>query len=121
MPLQTRVRTTLIVTFQHEGWHAWPEAPEARGYLAARHRHLFHFRCELYFKEYEDRDVEFHDFLARCKSYLGSKDDFGSSSCETIAKAMASRMSEEYSLPAAVECWEDGECGARVEVSHDGK
>lgn len=109
--------TTLIVTFRREGWHEWPEAPAARGYLAARHRHLFHFKCEIKLGvDARDREVEFHDILAHCQN-IAPGDSWGTKSCEAVATAMATRLAEEYDCAVAVEVWEDGECGARVEVS----
>lgn len=105
----------VIVTFQLEGFHHWRDAPSHREYLRARHRHMFHFRMEALVKG-EDREIEFHDFLesSRRLAYgaLGKADVRGWS-CEMIAIDIL----ESCGLPAmsAVEVWEDGECGARVE------
>lgn len=111
------MKTTVIVTHQAAGFHCWPSAPEEVAYLRARHRHLFHFKVEVPVR-HGDRDVEFHTLLERLKQILffsyelcGLEFDFGELSCEHIAAKLLPLIDA-----SAVEVWEDGECGARVEA-----
>lgn len=114
-----KTKTKVIVKFEVPGFHRWPEAPEHRQYLASRHRHLFKFVVEAEVGN-DDRDVEFHDLREIAADSLtnfeGDKVDgfeFEDFSCERIARHVWGSVAE----ATAVEVWEDGECGARVEVS----
>lgn len=115
---------TLKVRFAVVGFHHWPEATAGRQYLAQPHRHRFQFQCETNVTDL-NRQVEFHDLLRDCKFLLAERFDatselnfqFNNFSCEQIAMEMLlGSNGEEWEL-SAVEVWEDGECGARVERS----
>jgi hypothetical protein len=113
---------TLIITFHQEGFHQWKEAPRKRGYLSTPHRHLFHFRCEFRVRS-DERELEFHDLLEASQrelwmSYSRLTDyslNLTDESCETIAAKLWNRLVGNKLPCVAVEVWEDGECGARVE------
>lgn len=60
-------KTMAVVRFQIEGFHRWPKATPQRGYLAGRHRHMFHVEAQIELFR-DDREIEFHDFLDFCKS-----------------------------------------------------
>lgn len=122
--------TTIVkVKFGVPGFHAWPEAPTRRDYLRARHRHMFNFLVEVKVG-HGDREVEFHDLkeeVRRCfpEGWTSGPAgvEFGSDSCETIAMKIMHLLTVSWKIDyghdihvAAVEVWEDGECGARVEV-----
>jgi hypothetical protein len=113
---------TIFVRFTFGGWHCWPDAPERRAYLRDRHRHLFHVEVKTTV-DHDDRELEFHDLLAFAAvefSGLGEVDpeagivDFGSQSCETLARRLATVTADKYDKAIAVEVSEDGECGALV-------
>lgn len=113
--------TRVIVLARVVGFHCWRGAPEVVGHLAARHRHTFTLRVE-WAVAHDDRDVEFQlaqrDVLRAVEYRWGCGQlgvEFGGSSCETIAKDLATQLVKmRYAHPAAVEVWEDDECGARV-------
>jgi hypothetical protein len=114
--------TTIWVTFQQEGWHCWPAAPQRRAYLQRPHRHLFHFRVEMQSMD-PDREIELHDLkewsqqaLSMGFSRLHERGlDFEQMSCEHLAEWMCREMQKKWSRWAACEVSEDGEVGARVE------
>ena len=47
----------IFVTFQKEGIHKYPDAPEGVEFLRHPHRHLFHFRVDIEVF-HDDRDIE---------------------------------------------------------------
>ena len=50
----------IFVTFQKEGIHKYPNAPDGVEFLQYPHRHMFHFRVEIDVF-HNDRDIEFQD------------------------------------------------------------
>lgn len=123
--------TLVKAKFKQEGFHAWPTAPESRVYLRQRHRHLFGFQVEV--EVNKARSVEFHDLLHTAQTLVwahwgeGMSCEFGDLSCEEIATWLLCQLCNVYDKyfdegtaiswtpQIAVEVWEDGECGARVE------
>jgi len=118
------MKTTVIITFQLEGIHNWPEAKQVFpdvAFLSDPHRHMFHFKMSK-LVTHTDRDVEFIRWKREVIEYLhnmydragisGARQylDFGRMSCEDIATKLLRWFDCEY-----VEVWEDGENGARVE------
>jgi hypothetical protein len=121
-----QTKTFIFIRFQIEGFHNFPGAKELFpevGFLADRHRHIFHIECK---KEvfHDDRDVEFIMFKREIQSYVIDKfganyrDDsppfhyhceFGGMSCEMIAKDLL----EHFELESC-SVLEDGENGAEV-------
>lgn len=115
----TLMNTYVIVRFQVEGIHFWPDAktklPEV-AYLSLPHRHVFHIEA---YKPvtHDDRDVEIIMFKRELADYFKRNYwdeplrlcNFGARSCETIAKDLV----EAYDL-FIVEVLEDGENGACV-------
>lgn len=113
--------TKLIITQQVSGFHRWLDAKGTREYLRYPHRHLFTIRVEFKVNQL-DRELEFHDMQFMLLEYIantwpqaepGHEVQFGQMSCEQIARAI---MDELDVAPVAVEVWEDGENGARVEA-----
>lgn len=122
--------TSVIISFQLEGLHHWPEAndhfPDV-GFLRYPHRHMFHFKLSK-LVTHTDRDVEFIRWKRQVIKYLqtnytvitGVQDDsivrngnfldFNRMSCEDIATELLNKFDCLW-----VEVWEDGENGARVE------
>ena len=115
------MRTCVIVRLQIDGCHNFPAArelfPEV-GFLADRHRHIFHIEAkkEVY---HDDRDVEFIMFKRDIQDYFRQMYfnpetrtcEFGAMSCEMIA----TKVLKQFDC-VSVSVWEDLENGAIVEA-----
>ena len=105
-----------IVRFAVEGFHNWPNAVPPREYLAARHRHMFHYEVQIGLV-HNDREIEFHDFLAFCKDNC-MKGEMGGASCEDMAEALIKKITLRYpGRKVIVKVFEDGEVGAKLRTS----
>lgn len=116
------MRTQVVIIFELEGIHNWPEAKDVYpdvAFLSSPHRHMFHFKL---YKQvfHDDRDVEFIRWKREVVDYLrtgfGTTKslqvlEFGRMSCEQIAMELLGAFK-----CTRVEVWEDGENGAIVEV-----
>lgn len=113
-------KTTVIVKLAVDGCHNFPAAAELFpevDFLAARHRHMFHFTvaCKV---THSDRDKEFIMLKRDIEAYIYSiyyeadsrTCEFGSRSCEMLAEEILNEFDAEW-----VEVWEDNENGAKVE------
>jgi hypothetical protein len=112
---------SVVVSFQIEGLHCWPEAkqifPEV-GFLSDMHRHMFHFKCYAHVT-HTDRDEEFIMLSRRLQrglrvAFTGSTNnvlEFGRMSCEDIGEWLLDTFDNLY----RVEVFEDGENGAIIE------
>lgn len=119
-------QTNIIVKFDIEGEHAWPEAPEEYRFLASRHRHIFHF--EVHIPVTESRQLEFLDvrreLLATVKAsygYIRSERgglepcDFRGMSCEQLAESVSRSVQNKYKVwPYKVIVMEDAFVGAEI-------
>lgn len=106
----------VLVSFQFEGFHSWPQAPDEVAFLRDRHRHIFHVRAKKRV-QHEDRDVEFillKRELERCAQRLSPSTLVQYWSCET----WATHFVRTYDL-AECEVWEDKENGALVVAQND--
>lgn len=106
------MKTTVWVTFQLEGWHRWPKAPETAIYLRRVHRHMFHYRVEVAVSHAE-REVEFHQLRLDCINFATQHLlEQESASCETLAKRLLQSLNQHrvYSISVS----EDGENGATI-------
>jgi len=113
-------RTNIIVNIQVEGLHNWPAARKvlpAVGFLSDPHRHIFHIECKKRVA-HDDRDVEIIMFKREIRAYLTatyrtnvlmSLCDFGSKSCEMLARELLTEFDLEY-----CKVLEDNENGAEV-------
>lgn len=120
-PVVTKLRRkSICIGFDLPGFHQYPDAPMEVGFLANRHRHLFHFK--LYFiVEHSNRDLEFfmmrtrilNELMARWYGNLHAI-DFGANSCEAIADDLMDRWQPDGCY--RVEVWEDKENGSIVEI-----
>lgn len=117
------MKTGIIITFQLEGFHNWPDAklifPEV-GFLSDRHRHMFWFELH---KEvtHADRDIEIILFKRQVIDYLIGQYtthplrqtynvcEFGAMSCEMIAEKLLNEFNCDF-----VSVKEDNESGAYV-------
>lgn len=103
------------VTFQREGIHQYPNAPEEVSFLKYPHRHIFHFRVEMEV-EHLDRDVEFI-MLKRELEALYSSDtlQLNNMSCEMVAEQLSNYIFTKYpGRDIVIEVSEDGENGCRM-------
>lgn len=109
------MRKEIVVSFQFEGMHRWPNAPQelTERYLKNLHRHIFHVRA---WREvnHNDRDVEFIAFKREMIDYITFNNpsvpvDLINDSCETIAE----KLLKKFGL-SKCEVLEDGENGAVV-------
>jgi len=103
------------VTFQKEGIHKYPDAPEGVEFLKYPHRHMFHFRVEMEVF-HDDRDVEFI-LLKRELEALYSEGtlqlDF--KSCEMMADDLYEYLEDKYEgRDIVIEVSEDLENGTRA-------
>ncbi len=113
-------QTSILVKLAVDGMHNFPLAAELFpevAFLADRHRHMFNFTLSLKVS-HDDRDKEFIMVKRDVISYLYDQYsdshmrtlEFGPKSCEMLAREILEQFNCEW-----VECWEDNECGARVE------
>lgn len=111
-------KTMVVVRFQVEGFHRWPKATPKRGYLAGRHRHMFHVEAQIELFR-NDREIEFHDFLDFCKGHFPGGELHGKS-CETMTNDLAETIKANWPRRRIeVSVFEDGEVGAIVSVDPD--
>ena len=108
------MQTNIIVKWDQEGQHCWPEAPDEYAILRAPHKHIFHF--EVYLPVDKSRQVEFLHFrrlMINHMTALGG--DFGTDSCEQIAKEMMLAITDLYhTRPSRVVVLEDAFVGAEI-------
>lgn len=115
-----KTRTTVIVNTSVDGCHNFPAAreifPEV-GFLADRHRHMFHITLASTVT-HSDRDKEFIMLKRDIQQYVLDKYydmetrtcEFGAMSCEMLAEELLNEFDAQW-----VEVWEDRENGAKVE------
>ena len=107
------VDKSIWVTFQKEGIHCYPDAPEGVEFLKHPHRHMFHFRVEVEVF-HDDRDIEFILFKRELEQQFdGGQMDH--KSCEMLAVDVINYVNREYPyrwITATVS--EDGENGGTV-------
>lgn len=106
------------VTFQKEGIHCYPDAPEGVEFLQHPHRHIFHFRVDIEVF-HDDRDIEFILFKRELQSLYEQVDSstpalqLDYKSCEMIADELASYIMEAYpNRKLTISVSEDNENGA---------
>jgi len=110
------MKAQIIVQFDVEGFHNYPNAPTEVQFLEHKHRHVFQITAG-YMVTNLNREKEI--FLQRdeLKFYLnecyGSPCEFGSMSCEMIAKELMQYGDEDGMVWCEV--WEEKTGGARIE------
>lgn len=116
-----KLQTFIGIRFDVEGFHNYPDASKNHGelvkFLEQPHRHIFKFNCKKRVN-HDNRDEEFILLKRKVSNYLfevypifeRNVFDFGSSSCEMIAK----KILEQFDFDS-VEVSEDGENYAVVE------
>jgi hypothetical protein len=103
----------IFVTFQKEGIHKYPNAPEGVEFLQHPHRHMFHFRVEIDVF-HNDRDIEFILFKREIERlYSDGILELDYKSCEMMADDLADYIYKKYPRRNfLIEISEDGENGA---------
>lgn len=107
------VESIIWVTFQKEGIHRYPDAPEGVEFLRHPHRHMFHFRVGIQVF-HDDRDIEFILFKRWLESlYVDNVLSLDYKSCEMICDDLAEQINDKYpNRKIIVDVSEDGENGA---------
>ena len=103
----------IFVTFQKEGIHQYPDAPEGVEFLKHPHRHMFHFRVEIDVF-HDDREIEFILFKREIERlYSEGTLELDYKSCEMMADDLAVYIYKKYPHRAfIITVSEDGENGA---------
>jgi hypothetical protein len=111
------MKRTVIIQFDIEGFHLYPNAPEQVAFLADNHRHTFGVKCG-YKVSHHNREKEIFIQRDKVKTELinsfGYPCQFGARSCESIAEIILE--SNEADGMVWVEVWEENTGGARVEL-----
>ena len=111
-----RVEKNIWVTFQKEGIHKYPDAPDEVDFLRYPHRHMFHFKVQI--EVYNDnRDIEFFIFKRWLESlYADDILQLDYKSCEMMADDLAKQIKDKYpGRQLSIDVSEDGENGCHVE------
>ena len=108
-----RVNKRIWVTYQKEGIHRYPDAPEGVEFLRHPHRHMFHFKVEIEVF-HDDRDIEFILFKRELEGlYTDGTLQLNHRSCEMMADDLADYIQLNYPKRRfTITVSEDGENGA---------
>ena len=111
-----RVKKNIWVTFQKEGIHKYPDAPDEVDFLRYPHRHIFHFKVQIEVFN-DDRDIEFFIFKRWLESlYADDTLQLDYKSCEMMADDLAKQIKDKYpGRQLSIDVSEDGENGCHVE------
>lgn len=112
------LKTFITARANVQGVHHWPKAPGRRNYLQKPHRHEFHVSATVEMA-HDDRDVEFHDLGERLEQIMrglgeqyhteASLVDFGSRSCEALAREVFAQLQDDGISVVTVLVSEDGQ------------
>ena len=115
--MESSVKRRVVLDFEVEGFHKWPDAVKQVHYLSYTHRPLFQIRIHIDVT-HDDREVEIFIETDKIKNYLYSKYGspclFENMSCEMIALDILNAGCEK--CYRKVEVYEDGRGGATVEL-----
>lgn len=111
----TKAQKLIWVTFQKEGIHCYPDAPEGVEFLKHPHRHMFHFRVGIQVF-HDDRELEFILFKRELEAlYAEETLQLDYKSCEMMSEDLAKYIIEKYpNRFLEIEVSEDGENGCKV-------
>ena len=111
----TNAQKLIWVTFQKEGIHCYPAAPEGVEFLKHPHRHMFHFRVGIQVF-HDDRELEFILFKRELEAlYADETLQLDYKSCEMMAEDLAKYIIGQYpNRFLEIEVSEDGENGCKV-------
>jgi len=116
LELATPTKKFIYVTFQREGIHCYPGAPEGVEFLRHPHRHMFHFKVQIEVF-HDDRDIEFILFKRELENlYAQDTLQLDHKSCEMMAEDLYGYISENYpKRDVIITVNEDNENGAIIE------
>lgn len=111
----TKAQKLIWVTFQKEGIHKYPDAPEGVEFLKYPHRHMFKFRVAIQVF-HDDRELEFILFKRELEAlYADETLQLDYKSCEMMAEDLAKYIISQYpNRHLVIEVSEDGENGCQV-------
>ena len=111
---QDTTNKQIFVTWQKEGIHQYPGAPEGVEFLQYPHRHMFHFRVEIDVF-HNDRDIEFILLKRELEALYDEKTlQLDYKSCEMMADDLADYINKNYpKRDLVIEVSEDNENGAQ--------
>lgn len=111
------MKSQVLISFDVEGFHLYPNAPKQVDFLSYKHRHTFKVTCS-YLVSDLNREKEIFIQRDEIKFYLqesyGSPCDFENMSCEMIAKEIIDFAKEDGMIWCEV--WEEQTGGARIEI-----
>ena len=118
--IERQVKKSIWVTFQKEGIHKYPNAPDEVEFLRYPHRHIFKFKVQIEVYN-DDRDIEFFIFKRWLESlYTDDTLELDYKSCEMIADDLAKEIKDKYSGRwLAIDVSEDGENGCHIEYPRE--
>ncbi len=110
------MKKSIIVRWQFEGFHCYPNAPKEVEFLKLEHRHLFKCSAKIQVK-HDDRELEFFLVQRELKNVFGDG-KWNHKSCEMIGCEIAEYIIIKYGggRSVEVEVSEDGENSAIVEI-----
>lgn len=109
-------KATVIIDFDVEGYHYYPDAPVAVSFLRNNHRHIFRVRSGYAVDDLNrEREIFIEERAIRehIESHFGIPANFQGMSCEMIAASLLEYFAERGAI--WFEVLEDGRGGARVE------
>ena len=111
-------KSWIYVTFQREGIHKYPDAPEGVEFLKYPHRHMFHFKVmiEVF---HNDRDIEFILFKRELEALYDDKTlQLDYKSCEMMSDDLSKYILDKYpGRNLTIDISEDGENGSHITYS----
>lgn len=113
-----KTSTVLVVSFQFESFHCWPNAPEVHSYLGRSHRHIFHVEAAASVVGM-NREVEFIVMKRILQNktmerYVNTPSNPHPESCEMMANWLLHEMYRSGYSPEWVKVSEDNENAAYV-------
>ena len=112
-----KMKKTVIIQFEIEGFHHYPNAPKEVEFLSYNHRHTFKVKCG-YKVEDLNREKEIFIYRDIVKKYLikqyGNPSQFKNMSCEMIAEEILKQYTKDDMIWCEV--WEEETGGAKVEL-----
>ena len=103
----------VLIDFDLEGYHFYPDPPKEVEFLGHSHRHLFQIKMGFEVTDM-NREIEIFMMTGTVKEYInerfGTPAIFRDMSCEHIAEDLLNKFNAKF-----VEVLEDGKGGARVE------
>lgn len=111
------MKTYIVVKFQFEGVHRWPDAPDPVKYLRNIHRHMFYVTATIEVR-HNDRELEFIMVKNALKQHVEDVKETwpGAISCESMAEDIIRFIQTIYGQNrwVSVKISEDDENGALV-------